>query len=59
MPVLEKCSQLDCEDEAEYRVFWPGKPPKPMCQKHSDKAIDVGKAIGCYIHVEMITLANL
>jgi len=31
-----KCNQVDCNNVATHRVFWPGTPPLATCKEHSE-----------------------
>lgn len=55
MSAWPKCSQENCTDDASARVFWPGREPNYSCAIHALKAQQVGAAIGCYIHAEVLT----
>lgn len=46
------CNQDNCDEPATWRVFWPGSPPCGMCDDHRLQVVQVGRAIGCYIHGE-------
>jgi len=37
---------MGCTDRAVARIFWPGSPPLPMCQKHTNGARTVSAAMG-------------
>lgn len=49
------CSQTGCPEPGTWRVFWPGHPPRLMCDRHREQAIAVGDAMGCYVHSEPLT----
>ena len=49
------CNQDNCVEPATHRVFWPGREPGVSCEKHAQKAQAVGRAMGCYIHIEVLT----
>lgn len=50
--VNSRCYSRDCINQPSRRVFWPGKEPAEMCEACTQKALAVGRAIGCYIHTE-------
>lgn len=48
------CQQLGCNSDATHRVYWPGSHPMLTCKSHTEKAQEVGKAMGITIPVEEI-----
>jgi hypothetical protein len=46
------CCQETCAEPATVRVFWPGKPPLPMCSDHAKGARMISAAMGVYLHTE-------
>ena len=55
------CEQDGCDAVAEARMFWPGSRPLSVCAPCAVKAQTIGRAMGCYVHVEVfpsIEVAN-
>ena len=49
MSEFEKCGA-----PAAARVFWPGREPLPMCERHAGMAKGASNALGMYLHVEAV-----
>jgi hypothetical protein len=39
-------------------VFWPGREPLMMCERHASMAVGVSQAMGVYLHTEAIGFAT-
>ena len=48
------CQTSDCQIDATHRLFWPGKEPLAVCQRHQEWALEVAKAMSFYLHTELI-----
>lgn len=48
------CCQIGCNEEATHEITWPGQLPKPVCEKHSRKAVSLGNAFGLVISVRRL-----
>lgn len=52
------CVQEGCTEQAKQRMFWPGRPPKPVCDRHRKMAENIGAVMGTYIHTEALPDAD-
>ena len=42
-------NERTCGLPANFLVNWPGTEPRPMCDKHAEKARHVGSVLGCHV----------
>lgn len=50
---MTTCATKSHEEEADFRVFWPGKSPPPeFCILCADRAMKTAAALGCVVHAE-------
>lgn len=54
MTTTEPCSQDGCVSTATWLMYWPGAPPKPVCEEHMTKALGIASAMGFYLQVETL-----
>lgn len=51
---MTMCKSADCHTSAVANVYWPGKPPMPMCQRCVSCAERVSSVIGAHLHTEAL-----
>lgn len=49
------CGQLGgCADQAVAKVFWPGREPSLMCERHKAVALRIAETMGFFLAIEML-----
>jgi len=52
------CSTTGCRNYAAYRFTWPGKDESAICTEHVDALKGTASAIGLYLQVIPLTIAD-
>jgi hypothetical protein len=54
-----KCIHRNCEKEADFKVYWPGRAPALYCELHKDMATNVANNMGFQLIVENLDASKL
>ena len=52
---MMNCTADGCDEEAAFRLFWPGRNPIAKCEAHMAQAQRVAEAMGFYVYAERMS----
>ena len=55
---MAECVSNDCQNEPQYRMFWPGNPPSHVCEPCRERALGIASAMGFHLHTEPLPLKD-
>ena len=53
------CNHRSCDNEADFKIYWPGRAPIALCEPHKDIAVNMATGMGFQLVVENLMAEKL